>query len=67
MGYGAWQSVPNAGEDAYADGAKLVGSFMFGWIPAGIVSLISWGLLALMKRLLKGKPDLAASETPAAG
>jgi uncharacterized membrane protein len=57
MGYGAWQALPNPGADAYADGAKLVGSLMFGWMPAGIVCLAVWGLLALLKRLVKGKAD----------
>lgn len=65
MGYGAWQSSPNPGDDAYADGAKLVGSFMLGWIPASFVCLVMWGLMTLVKKLIKGKPD-SASETPAA-
>jgi hypothetical protein len=66
MGYGAWQNFPNAGEDAYADGAQLIGSLMFGWIPAGLLCLALWGVLALVKRLAKGKPDSAPDETPVA-
>ena len=65
MGYGAWQALPNPGADAYADGANLVGSLMFGWMPAGFVCLVLWGLLALVKRLVKGEPDSTPDATPA--
>ena len=65
MGYGAWQALPNPGADAYADGANLVGSLMFGWMPAGFVCLVLWGLLALVKRLVKGEPDSTPDEAPA--
>lgn len=60
MGYGAWQGLPDPGEKAYADGAKLTGSFMFGWLPAGIVCSAVWGLLLLGKKLFGRKPELAA-------
>ena len=39
FGYGAWQRMPNPPDDAFADGAKLVGSLFFGWLPAGFASL----------------------------
>jgi len=60
MAYGAWQSLPNAGDKAYADGANLTGAFMFGWMPAGVVSSAVWGLLLLGKKLFGREPDLAA-------
>ena len=60
MGYGEWQGSDGAGDMAYADGAKLTGSFLFGWFPAGIVSAAVWGLLLLGKKLFGRKPELAA-------
>jgi hypothetical protein len=51
MGYGAWQGLPDPGDKAYADGAKLTGAFMFGWMPAGIVCSAVWGFLLLGKKL----------------
>ena len=60
MGYGAWQGLPDAGDKAYADGAALTGSFMFGWIPAGTVCSAAWGLLLLGKKFFGRKPALAA-------
>ena len=60
MGYGAWQGLPDHGDRAYADGANLTGSFIFGWIPAGIVCSAVWGLLLLGKKLLGRAPEPAA-------
>ena len=60
MGYGAWQGLPDPGEKAYADGAKLTGAFMFGWMPAGIVCVVVWGLLLLGKKLFGRRPALEA-------
>lgn len=36
-GYGAWQSMPNPPDEAFADGANLIGSLMFGWLPSGLL------------------------------
>jgi len=60
MGYGAWQSLPDPGEKAFADGAKLTGSFIAGWIPAGIVCSAVCGLLLLGKKLFGRKLELSA-------
>ena len=60
MGYGAWQGLPEHGEKAYADGAKLTGSFIFGWIPAGIACSAVWGLLLLGKKLFGRKLEPSA-------
>ena len=57
MGYGAWQNSPGAGDKAYADGAKLTGSFLFGWMPAGIVCFAVWGLLLLGKLLFRRRSE----------
>jgi len=48
-GFDAWQRAPGAGDKAYADGAQLTGSFLFGWIPAGIGATSMWSLLSLGK------------------
>lgn len=34
MGYDTWQSMPEPPDEAFADGAHLTGSIMFGWFPA---------------------------------
>jgi len=60
MGYGAWQGLPDPGDQAYADGANLTGAFMFGWMPAGIVCSAVWGLLLLGKKRFGRRPELAA-------
>ena len=60
MGYGAWQGLPDPGDKAYADGAKLTGAFMFGWMPAGVVCFAVWGLLLLGKKLFGRGPEEAA-------
>ena len=60
MGYGAWQNLPDHGDKAYADGAALTGSFMFGWIPAGIACTALWGLLLLAKKFFGREPESAA-------
>ena len=39
FGYDAWQTMPNPPDEAFADGAKLVGSVLFGWLPAGFGTL----------------------------
>jgi hypothetical protein len=44
-GYGAWQSMPNPPEEAFADGAQLTGSVIFGWIPAGMATYAWWWVL----------------------
>jgi len=60
MGYGAWQGLPDPGDKAFADGAKLTGALMFGWMPAGIVCVVVWGLLLLGKKLFGRRPALEA-------
>lgn len=51
MGYGEWQSSPGAGDQAYADGAKLTGALLFGWMPAGFFAALGWCVLIVAKRL----------------
>jgi type IV secretory pathway TrbD component len=34
--------MPNAPDEAFADGAKLTGSLLFGWLPAGFGCLMVW-------------------------
>ena len=60
MGYGAWQGLPDPGDKAFADGAKLTRAFMFGWLPAGIVCSVVWGLLLLGRKLFGRRPELEA-------
>lgn len=59
MGYGAWQRVPDAGTDAFADGAKLTGAFMLGWLPAAVACLAMLAVLHLAKRTLRRAPGPA--------
>ena len=40
MGYGAWQSISDPPDEAFADGAKLMASVFAGWLPSGIFCLI---------------------------
>ncbi|MCH2107633.1 MAG: hypothetical protein MK291_13450 [Planctomycetes bacterium] len=60
MGYGEWQGSSGAGDKAYADGAQLVGSLMFGWFPAGILAAVLWCLLTVGKWFFRRKPEPAA-------
>ena len=57
MGYGAWQRLPDAGSDAFADGADLTGAFMFGWLPAAVLCSAMLALLHLAKRFLREGPS----------
>ena len=41
-GYDAWQSMPDAPDEAFADGAALTGSLLFGWMPSGFGCLLIW-------------------------
>ncbi len=41
-GYDAWQSMPGAPDEAFADGASLAGSLLFGWLPSGFGCLMVW-------------------------
>ena len=45
-GYGAWQTSPNPPDEAFADGAALTGSVMFGWLPAGLFCVVCWAAVA---------------------
>ena len=51
MGYGEWQSSPGAGDQAYADGAKLTGALLFGWMPAGFLAVLGWSLLTVARNV----------------
>jgi hypothetical protein len=46
--YGAWQSMPDPPDEAFADGARLVATLVAGWVPAlpicGVAYLVSWWL-----------------------
>ena len=53
VGYGAWQSMPDPPEEAFADGAQLTGTLIFGWLPAGVVTFAWWGLLTLIGFVLR--------------
>jgi hypothetical protein len=52
MGYGAWQSIPDPPDEAFADGAKLTVALFFGWLPAGLLCVVTWALTLLLSRLL---------------
>ena len=60
IGYGEWQGSPGAGDKAYADGAQLTGSFMFGGFPGGFLAAVLWCLLTVGKWFFGRKPEAAA-------
>ena len=60
IGYGEWQGSPGHGDKAYADGAQLTGSFMFGWFPGGFLAAVLWCLLTVGKWFFGRKPEPAA-------
>jgi hypothetical protein len=43
-GYDAWQSMPDPPDEAFADGAKLTGSVLLGWLPSGFGCLLVWAI-----------------------
>ena len=66
VGYGEWQSAPNAGDQAFADGAKLTGSFLFGWIPSGFLAVLGWCCLTVAKKVA-GRLLRSAADSPREG
>lgn len=66
VGYGEWQSAPNAGDQAFADGAKLTGSFLFGWIPSVFLAVLGWCFLTVAKKVA-GRLRRSASDSPREG
>ena len=53
FGYGAWQTMPDPPDRAFADGAKLTGSLMFGWIPSGIACLLTLLACRCLRRVTR--------------
>ncbi len=53
IGYGAWQSMPNPPEEAYADGAKLMFALMAGWLPGAVLVLGTAIVTAVCRALLR--------------
>ena len=51
--FDAWQGMPDPPSDAYADGAQLTGSLMFGWMLAGPPCVLLWACLTVAKTYLK--------------
>ncbi len=66
MGYGEWQSAPDAGDQAYADGAKLIGSVLFGWMPAGLLAALGWLFLTVARRV-SGRLSRSSPQGPRNG
>ena len=58
--FDAWQGMPDPPNEAYADGAQLTGSVMFGWILAGVPCTGLWVLLTVFKKIVK--PDSGPAE-----
>lgn len=48
FGYGAWQGIDNPPAEAFADGADLTGSVMFGWIPSGLFCAVVFVLTRIV-------------------
>ena len=51
--FDAWQGMPDPPNEAYADGAQLTGSIMFGWFLAIPPCAGLWVLLTVAKQFLK--------------
>ena len=65
FGYGAWQTMPDPPDRAFADGAKLTGSLMFGWIPSGLACLLTLLVCRVLRRVSRrGDPRSTPTPTP---
>lgn len=49
--FSAWQGMDNPPDEAFADGAQLTGSVMFGWMLCGPACALAWLGLMGAKRL----------------
>ena len=43
-GYSAWQESPDPPAEAFSDGGGMVGMLFLGWLPAGFVCILAYGL-----------------------
>jgi hypothetical protein len=50
MGYGAWQSSNNPPDEAFADGAKLVGTLLAGWLPSSLLVGLAYVATGILRR-----------------
>ncbi len=50
--YGAWQGMDNPPDEAFADGAKLTGSVLFGWMICAPACALAWLAISVAKKLL---------------
>lgn len=66
MGYGKWQAFPGAGDQAYADGAKLMGAILFGWMPSGFLAVVGWCSLTVAKKV-SGRLPRSSTGSPRVG
>jgi len=57
MGYGAWQSMDSPPDEAFADGAQLLGSLLAGWLPGCFLAGAAFAVSALASRI--GSPPRA--------
>ena len=53
MGYGAWQTMPNPRDEAFADGAKLTAALFGGWIPGIFLFFAMYVTVVAMKMIQK--------------
>ena len=53
QGYDAWQALPNPPEEAFADGAKLTGVVIAGWLPATICVASAYAFLMLLGKFTR--------------
>ena len=62
-GYGSWQSMENPPDEAFADGAWLTGSVLFGWMPSAFGCSLVF-LAGLVWRLARGRRRSAPTSAP---
>lgn len=51
IGYGVWQAVDNPPEEAFADGAGLVGTLIAGWLPGCMLAGAAFLVSSLARRM----------------
>lgn len=66
FGYGAWQGIDNPPEEAFADGADLTGSILFGWMPSGIFCALVFVLTRVVWRRRQSLAKAARKDGAAA-
>lgn len=63
LGYRAWQSLPNAPDEAFSD-ASVGGALILGWLPGGVFCLVVFLVTRGFRRLSNWANPPPAQVTP---